>query len=106
MNIQDADATGTIGYTYHDYHKETPKGRNLESVLNSKLGSTMENHGITHFNSSGFVSQQEGIIRTNCLDCLDRTNAVQTLFAQQALQAQIAALEVDSNQINKFKGME
>ena len=65
----------------------------------------METHGITHFDSSGFVSQQEGIIRTNCLDCLDRTNAVQTLFAQQALQAQISALGVDANHINKFKGI-
>ena len=96
---------GTIGYVYHDYHKETPKGRNLESSLNNKgLGAKIGESGITHFNESGFVSQQEGIIRTNCLDCLDRTNAVQSLFAQNALQIQINALNVDNNHVNKFKG--
>jgi hypothetical protein len=30
---------------------------------------------------------QEGIFRTNCLDCLDRTNLVQTLISRMALEA-------------------
>jgi hypothetical protein len=29
---------------------------------------------------SYFHSKQKGTIRTNCLDCLDRTNCVQTFF--------------------------
>lgn len=32
------------------------------------------------------ILQQEGVFRTNCLDCLDRTNLVQTIISQMALQ--------------------
>lgn len=33
------------------------------------------------------VLQQEGIFRTNCLDCLDRTNLVQGILSRMALEA-------------------
>ena len=33
------------------------------------------------------VLQQEGVFRTNCLDCLDRTNLIQTIISQMALEA-------------------
>lgn len=32
------------------------------------------------------VLQQEGVFRTNCLDCLDRTNLIQTLISQMAVE--------------------
>lgn len=30
--------------------------------------------------------QQEGVFRTNCLDCLDRTNLIQTIISQMAIE--------------------
>ena len=33
------------------------------------------------------VLQQEGVFRTNCLDCLDRTNLVQTMISRMALES-------------------
>ena len=33
------------------------------------------------------VLQQEGVFRTNCLDCLDRTNLIQTLVSHMAVEA-------------------
>ncbi|KAL1983930.1 hypothetical protein VTN96DRAFT_9783 [Rasamsonia emersonii] len=36
---------------------------------------------------STVILQQEGIFRTNCLDCLDRTNLVQTIISQMALES-------------------
>jgi hypothetical protein len=33
------------------------------------------------------VLQQEGVFRTNCLDCLDRTNLIQTMISQMAVEA-------------------
>ena len=35
------------------------------------------------------LSQQDGIFRTNCIDCLDRTNVVQSLIAKEVLQSQL-----------------
>lgn len=33
------------------------------------------------------ILQQEGVFRTNCLDCLDRTNLIQTIISQTALES-------------------
>ena len=39
-------------------------------------------------------SVQFGAIRTNCLDCLDRTNLVQSTFARYSLTNQLAVFGV------------
>jgi hypothetical protein len=38
--------------------------------------------------------QQRGIFRTNCMDCLDRTNVVQNVFAEKVLEAQLSELQL------------
>lgn len=35
------------------------------------------------------VTNQEGVFRSNCMDCLDRTNVIQSLLARRSLQAQL-----------------
>ncbi|KAL8703933.1 MAG: hypothetical protein Q9201_002883 [Fulgogasparrea decipioides] len=35
---------------------------------------------------STVILQQEGVFRTNCLDCLDRTNLIQTIISQMAIE--------------------
>ena len=37
---------------------------------------------------------QEGYIRSNCMDCLDRTNVVQALLAKESLRYQLLYLGV------------
>lgn len=45
-------------------------------------------NGTTHINRRYVVVlQQEGVFRTNCLDCLDRTNLIQTIISQMAVEA-------------------
>ena len=45
--------------------------------------------------ADGSVSSlQDGVFRTNCIDCLDRTNVVQSLIARKSLQDQ---LQVENN---------
>lgn len=41
-------------------------------------------------NTSSVILQQEGVFRTNCLDCLDRTNLVQTIISSMALESFLA----------------
>jgi len=43
------------------------------------------------------ILQQEGIFRTNCLDCLDRTNLVQTIISKMALEAFLGHKELVAN---------
>jgi hypothetical protein len=59
------------------------------------------------------ASVQQGVLRTNCIDCLDRTNAAQFLMGKCALGHQLYALgivtspyiEFDSDVINIFTEM-
>jgi hypothetical protein len=47
-------------------------------------------------------SQQVGVLRTNCVDCLDRTNVVQSLFARKAAEATLRSLLL----LDKEQGIE
>ncbi|KAF8330313.1 SacI homology domain-containing protein [Cantharellus anzutake] len=59
------------------------------------------------------ISLQNGITRTNCVDCLDRTNAAQFVFGKKALGHQLYALGViespqlpfDSDAVNMLTQM-
>ena len=44
--------------------------------------------------SHGMVCTQEGVFRVNCIDCLDRTNVVQTAIARSVLENQLTKLGV------------
>lgn len=59
------------------------------------------------------MSIQTGVCRTNCVDCLDRTNAAQFVFGKRALGHQLYALGVvdspnlafDSDAVNMLTEM-
>ncbi|KAK4533744.1 hypothetical protein CCYA_CCYA19G4626 [Cyanidiococcus yangmingshanensis] len=41
------------------------------------------------------IQRQRGVIRTNCIDCLDRTNVVQSAIASRMITVQLHALGLD-----------
>ena len=43
------------------------------------------------------VTFQRGVLRTNCIDCLDRTNVAQFVLGLHALEAQLHALGVSDS---------
>ncbi|KAK6633158.1 hypothetical protein RUM43_012902 [Polyplax serrata] len=76
-----------IRYEAFDFHHECRKMRyDRLSVLIDRLAHEQDEFSYFLINSDGVVlSEQEGIFRTNCIDCLDRTNVVQSLLAQRNL---------------------
>ena len=40
------------------------------------------------------LTNQKGVFRTNCVDCLDRTNVVQTVFSRQILHKMLHKLRI------------
>ena len=62
---------------------------------------------------SGQLSMQDGVARTNCIDCLDRTNAAQFVIGKRALGHQLHALGIisdtsidyDTDAVNLFTHM-
>ncbi|XP_053570444.1 phosphatidylinositol-3-phosphatase SAC1 [Bombina bombina] len=87
---------GLVRYIAFDFHKECSRMRwdRLQLLVN-QVAETQDEFGYFLVDSEGkVVSQQEGIFRSNCMDCLDRTNVVQSLLARRSLQAQLQRLGV------------
>ena len=53
-------------------------------------------------NSNEFKTQSK-FIRTNCMDCLDRTNSVQAFIGIEMLKYQLANLIHKESELNKFR---
>uniref|UniRef100_A0A6I8NLT3 phosphoinositide 5-phosphatase n=1 Tax=Ornithorhynchus anatinus TaxID=9258 RepID=A0A6I8NLT3_ORNAN len=76
-----------------DYHQMVKGGKaeKLHSVLKPQVQKFLE-CGFFHFDGSDVQRFQSGTVRTNCLDCLDRTNSVQAFFGLEMLAKQLEAL--------------
>jgi hypothetical protein len=76
-----------LRYEWFDFHKECSKMRwhNLSKLINA-IDDDFQKQGYFHKLPDGrVVSWQKGVTRTNCVDNLDRTNVVQSLFARRSL---------------------
>lgn len=81
-----------LTFEWFDFHNVC-RGMKFEnvSILIDSLEPTLKTIGWSTLNSSGTkrLSSQSGTIRTNCMDCLDRTNVVQSAIAQHVLGQQL-----------------
>nr|XP_057909456.1 phosphatidylinositol-3-phosphatase SAC1-B isoform X2 [Doryrhamphus excisus] len=87
---------GTIKYIAFDFHKECSRMRwHRLQLLMDMVGEIQEEFGYFLVDSDGKVLlNQEGTFRSNCMDCLDRTNVIQSLLARRSLQSQLRRLGV------------
>jgi hypothetical protein len=97
----------SLEYVWFDFHHECrQKGKwNNLSKLVFQVDNSFRDQNFFCKNSHGTViSWQKGVLRTNCMDNLDRTNVVQSLFARRSLIMQLnLAVEKDINSNNKFE---
>jgi uncharacterized protein YlbG (UPF0298 family) len=81
-----------VNYIYFDFHHECSKMRwdRIKLLLDHlvDLGYTSSNYFHYDLSSKKIISTQNKIVRTNCMDCLDRTNVVQSTIARWVLQNQ------------------
>ncbi|GAB1294866.1 Phosphatidylinositol-3-phosphatase SAC1 [Apodemus speciosus] len=92
-NMVSSLGSGMIRYIAFDFHKECKNMRwDRLSIL---LDQVAEMQDELRLDSAGkVVTNQEGVFRSNCMDCLDRTNVIQSLLARRSLQAQLQRLGV------------
>ena len=64
----------------------------LDSIARDVLATTQFFHNGSA--ESAHLQMQHGVARTNCIDCLDRTNAAQFVIGKRALGLQLRALGV------------
>ncbi|XP_023561323.1 synaptojanin-1 isoform X2 [Octodon degus] len=76
-----------------DYHQMVKGGKaeKLHSVLKPQVQKFLD-YGFFYFNGNEVQRCQSGTVRTNCLDCLDRTNSVQAFLGLEMLTKQLEAL--------------
>ncbi|XP_078690200.1 phosphatidylinositol-3-phosphatase SAC1-like isoform X2 [Branchiostoma floridae x Branchiostoma belcheri] len=79
-----------------DFHREC---RALQwhrlSLLMDRLADDQAKMGYYLCRSDGSVARlQDAVFRTNCIDCLDRTNVVQSMLARRSLQSQLQEVGV------------
>ncbi|KAK2725367.1 phosphatidylinositol-3-phosphatase SAC1-like [Artemia franciscana] len=94
-----------LRYEAFDFHHECRRMRwDRLSILIDRISQDFENFGYLHLSSEGLViRRQEGTFRTNCIDCLDRTNVVQSMLAHKNLEAvleRLGILSEGSNLVN------
>lgn len=92
-----------LHYVYFDFHNET-KGLQWHraQLLLDQLHDALEKQ--QYFRGVDMPADTEGrlevrnhqtsVVRTNCMDCLDRTNVVQSMLARYALNRQLTDLGV------------
>lgn len=93
-----------IHYTYFDFHQEC-KGMRWDRVqiLIDQLLPELLKQSYFHCKVDELktiVSRQTSVVRTNCMDCLDRTNVVQSCLARWVLARQLQACGVLSETEN------
>lgn len=83
----------SVSYCEFDFHHET-RGMKYErlSTLVDRLERTFESQGYFWLSDDMLLSEQKGVFRVNCIDCLDRTNVVQSTFARHVLEMQLGAV--------------
>ncbi|CAF2405929.1 unnamed protein product [Rotaria sp. Silwood2] len=74
-----------------DFHKECAGMRyDRLTILLARLIADQDDYKYFALTKDGTAQiQQTGVFRTNCIDCLDRTNVVQTLLAKRILEQQL-----------------
>ncbi|KAK3117788.1 hypothetical protein LTR53_000476 [Teratosphaeriaceae sp. CCFEE 6253] len=86
-------AGSLIGFEWFDFHSAC-KGMKFEnvSILLETLQSALGSFGWTMKQNDRELRDQTGVVRTNCMDCLDRTNVVQSAIGGWALEQELAEL--------------
>lgn len=80
----------SVPYHHFDFHKECGKMRwHRLKILIDRIRPEIEAHGYFYFAAGKVMSKQTGVMRSNCIDSLDRTNVVQSMIAHLVLESQM-----------------
>lgn len=96
-NLVESVQLSGVHYVAFDFHKECKKMRyDRLSILIDKLKDKL--HEFEYFflanGDPNSLKRQHGVFRTNCIDCLDRTNVVQSLLATENLRIVLKRLAI------------
>ncbi|XP_054801536.1 phosphatidylinositol-3-phosphatase SAC1-like [Prosopis cineraria] len=102
LNLVQPEENSQIKYIHWDFHKfskgKSPvKPANVLAVLRTVASEAINSCGYYYSGSNKTKRSpcfQNGVLRTNCIDCLDRTNIAQFAFGLEALGCQLQAMGI------------
>uniref|UniRef100_A0A7N0VES1 SAC domain-containing protein n=1 Tax=Kalanchoe fedtschenkoi TaxID=63787 RepID=A0A7N0VES1_KALFE len=89
-----------VRYVRFDFHQACGNSglENLQLLYN-EISEDFEKQGYFLMDPDGnTIKDQIGIVRSNCIDCLDRTNVTQAYLAQKSLNMQLQSIGVFSSE--------
>jgi hypothetical protein len=98
-----------VRYEAFDFHHEC---RNMKwdrlDILINRLSTEVDDFGYFFQSNGQRQQQQDGVFRTNCIDCLDRTNVVQGMLAKINLEQVLQKFRVlrEGEKISRHPEME
>jgi hypothetical protein len=96
-----ADENG-FDLEWFDFHQVCRGMRfdRVETLFETQVGEKLLRFGWTDLSKN---KKQTGVFRINCIDCLDRTNVVETFCAKRILQQQMDSLGLEIINNEKFE---
>ncbi|XP_013169730.1 PREDICTED: phosphatidylinositide phosphatase SAC1 [Papilio xuthus] len=87
-----------VRYEPFDFHAEC-RGMRYDrlTVLMDRIAHEQTEFGYFLSRGGTVLLRQTGVFRTNCVDCLDRTNVVQSLLARRQMEAALRLLAVTTS---------
>jgi hypothetical protein len=87
-----------VRYHYFDFHHECAnlQWQHIGKLL-SEIQDGVDSIGYTKIVGKTIMTGQNGIVRTNCIDCLDRTTVLQSMIARQMFERQLIEMGVNEN---------
>ena len=84
-HLRQLELPGAAEYVQFDYHLHCKPRHTeaLETILLPQCSRFLENCSYYNEVDGSVITAQTGVLRMNCLDCLDRSNNCQAMFGQQ-----------------------
>lgn len=102
--------SNAVQHVWYDFHAEVKQGRwDRLGMLLDEVQPSLDSHSFFSAEAStegrgggwSVASLQNAVVRTNCMDCLDRTNVVQSIFGRYMLFQQLSAILDKENKKKK-----
>ncbi|TKY58358.1 Phosphoinositide phosphatase SAC7 [Spatholobus suberectus] len=89
-------ASNDVRYLHFDFHHICGHIHfDRLSILYDQISDFLERNGYLLLNEKGEkMKEQLGVVRTNCIDCLDRTNVTQSMIGRNMLEYQLRRLGI------------
>ncbi|XP_031482556.1 phosphoinositide phosphatase SAC6 [Nymphaea colorata] len=98
-NAMQKIASDEIRYVHFDFHRICGHIHfERLSLLYDQIVDFLKSHRYFLLDVKGEkLEEQQGIVRTNCIDCLDRTNVTQSMIGRRILESQLQRMGILGN---------